>query len=229
MSVIIKALAAEPSLWQEIIEYIKQNYFAENYYENLNLGLLGSTSTLRNILFGLFLGIVIASFIIVFDKRVLGEFVRKLLKEECLSPDKAKKLSQLGFSDKSSIRNGVRRGNTLRSVVKCREEEEYYASLAEKRKEYEKQMEEDSSLPHFKETVYRVDPDEDHFYIPEEKKYSAEFRFEKKGTTWLGFFAVIVVGLILFFALLFVIPEIMKLLDELVGSFKSFGKGNILT
>ena len=114
---------------------------------------------------------------------------------------------------------------------KCREEEEYKASLAQKREEYERKREEDPTLPPFKESGYTVDPDEDHFYIPEEKKYSAEFRFEKKGTSWLGFVAVIVIAVIVFFVLLLVIPEILKLLDELAGGIKATasGKNNLLT
>ena len=230
---IVSALSAagEPSLWEAMLEYIEENYFAEVSYNNLGLGMLGSTATLRNILFGLLVGIVIASFIMVFDKRVLGSFVRKLLKEECLSPESAKRLCQLGFADKLTVRNSLRRGTTLRSVVRSREEEEYKASIEERRAEYEKKREEDPTLPPFKAAEYKIDPDEDHFYIPEEKKYSAEFRFEKKGPTWLGFAAVVVVAVVLFFVLLFVIPELMKLLDELVGGIKATagGRNNILT
>ncbi len=227
----VLAAAEDPTLWEAIVNYIEENYFSDVTYSNLGLGLFGSTATLRNILFGLLVGVIIASFIMVFDKRVLGAFVRKLLREECLSPESAKRLCQLGFADKLTVRNGVRRGTTLRSVVRSREEEEHKAAMAEKRAEYEKMREEDPSLPPFKETEYTVDPDEDHFYIPEEKKYSAEFRFEKKGTTWLGFAAVVAVAVILFFVLLFVIPELMKLLDELVGGIKATagGRNNILT
>ncbi len=219
----------EPSLWQEIWDYIYHNYFAPEavVFENLNMG-ADAMAMVRNIVFGLLVGVIIASLFIVIDKRILGEFVRKLLAEDCTSAEKAKRLSELDFATKYAIRNGVRRGNTLRSVVRCREEEEYNAKISEQRKKYEERRAEDKSLPPFKEVPYSVNPDEDHFYIPEEKKYSAEMRFEKKGTTWLGFAMVIVIAVIVFVILIFAIPEILKLVDSFAGSFGS-SNGNILT
>ena len=220
---------AEPSLWQEIWNYIYNNYFSPDavVFENLSFG-DNTAVTLRNIVLGLFVGIIAASLFIVIDKRVLGAFVRKLLREDCTSAEKAKRLYDLGFVTKYSIRNGVRRSSVLRSVVRCREEDEYYAALAEQKQSYEQKRAEDSTLPPFKEIPYRVDPDTDHFYIPEEKKYSAEMRFDKRGTTWIGFAMVIVVAIIGFAVLMFALPEILKLIDSFVGSF-SGQNGNILT
>ena len=79
-----------------------------------------------------------------------------------------------------------------------------------------------------RETEYRVDPDTDHFYIPEELAYTAERKFNKKGSGWLILILMIVISIFLFALLLFVIPEILSLLDELVGAMPD-GKGNILT
>ncbi len=221
--------AEEPSLWQEIWDYIYYNYFSPDavYFENLNID-GSSMATLRNLVFGLLVGVITASLFIVIDKRVLGAFVRKLLSEDCTSADKAKRLCELDFATKYVIRNGVRRGTTLRSVVRCREEEEYNAQIALQREKYEAMRAEDKSLPPFKEIPYEVNADEDHFYIPEEKKYSAEMRFEKKGTTWLGFALVIVISVIAFIVLIFALPEILKVVDSFVGSFGG-SNGNILT
>ncbi len=213
--------AEEPSFIKELWDYFYSTYLSGEslHFENLNFG-SGSMISLSGILFGLFVGIIVASFAMVIDKRVLGEFVRKLLSEECLSPESAKTLYELGYNRKYVIRNGVRRGTTLRSVVKCREEEEYNAQIAEQRAKYEERRKEDDSLPPFREAPYSVNADTDHFYIPEEKKYSAEMRFEKKGTSWFAFFVVILVCIIGFVALLFVLPELLELVDEFVGSFK---------
>ncbi|MBQ8140521.1 MAG: hypothetical protein IJ038_02365 [Clostridia bacterium] len=221
--------AAEPTLWQEIWDYIYGTYFSADsvYFENINFG-SGSMITIRNILFGLFVGVIIASVAIIIDKRILGNFVRSLLGAECLSPESAKTLEELGFASKYAIRNGVRRGINLRSVVKCREEEEYDAQIAEQRKLYEERRKNEKNLPAFKEIPYAVNPDTDHFYIPEEKKYSADMRFEKKGTTWLWLAIIIAASVVVFALLLFVIPELLKLTDSFVGSFNT-GSGNILT
>lgn len=210
-----------PSWIEKLWDSFYNTYLSEEalYFENLNLG-TGSMVSLRGIIFGVFVGIIIASFAILFDKRVLGEFVRKLLSEECLSPQSAKTLYELGYMRKYTIRNSVRRGTTLRSVVKCREEEEYNAQISEQREKYEEKRREDKSLPPFRAAPYSVNADTDHFYIPEEKKYSAEIRFEKKGSTWLGFFVLILVCIIGCVALLLVVPQILQLVDEFVGSFK---------
>ena len=208
----------QPTLWEEIWEYLYNAWFSPNalYLENINLG-TDPMAKVRMIVFGLFVGVVIASFVIVIDKRVLGKFIRKLLSEDCTSPDKAKSLYELGFGVNYTIRNSVRRGTTVRNVVRCVEEEEYIAKAEERRAEYEKKRAEESSLPAFKELEYKVNPDADRFYIPEAKKDAAAMRFEKKGTNWGILSLVIIISAICFLALLFLIPEILKLLDDLLG------------
>ena len=214
--------AEEPSFWAELWEAFYNTYFSADglYFENLNTG-KSSLVSLGGIIFGLFVGIMVASFAMVINKRVYGEFVRKLLYEECLSPESSKTLYELGYMRKYSIRNAVGHGTKLRCVIKCREEEEYYASLAEQRAEYEARRAEDKSLPRFREVPYKVNPNTDHFYIPEEKKYTAEMRFEDKGTNWLVLFAVAIVSIIGCIALLLVIPKILSLINDFMGMFNT--------
>ncbi len=223
------AESEKPSLWEEIWGYLYENYFSADsvYFENLNFG-GGTMINIRNIILGLFIGVIIASVIMIIDKRVLGSFVRSLIKEECLSPDSAKTLADLGFAAKYTIRNGVRRSTALRSVVRCREEEEFNSALEAQRAEYEERRKTETELPPFKEAVYRPNPDTDHFYIPEEKKYSADMRFEKKGTSWLTLVFIIIALIFIFAILLFAIPELLKLLDSFAGSFGNTNN-NILT
>ena len=66
-----------------------------------------------------------------------------------------------------------------------------------------------------------------HFYIPEKMRYSAEFKFEKKGSTWLGatFFAFLMIAVAI--AILVFLPKILELLNDFVGSFQST-RSNIL-
>ena len=208
----------DTTIWQDLWYYIYTNYIypEDVYYENLNLS-AGSMASLRNILFGLLLGLIIASFAMTFNKRVLGRFVRKILSFEATSPDSAKTLEEYGLNKNYLIRYWVRKGTNIRTVVKCREEEEYNASLREKMQEYEERRKEDPSLPRFKWVDYSVNADKDHFYIPEEKKYSAETRFEKRGSSWGALIFVTVISIVLFAVLLFVVPEILKLVDGFVG------------
>ena len=208
----------QPSLWEEIWEYLYNAWFSPDglYLENIDLG-TDPLSSVRTIVFGLFVGVIVASFIIVIDKRVLGKFIRKLLDEECTSPDKAKTLYELGFGVNYTIRNAVKRGTTVRNVVRCVEEEKYISETEERRAEYEKRREEDTSLPEFKDVPYKVNADIDSFYIPEAKKYTAAMRFEKKGTNWGVLVLIALISVVCFAVLVFLIPEILKLLDDLVG------------
>ena len=217
----ISFLSAEnSSFFGDLWEAFYNTYFSGDslYFENLNTG-TSSLVSLGGIIFGLFVGIIIASFAIVINKRVYGEFVRKLLYDECLSAESSKTLYELGYMRKYSIRNAVGHSTKLRCVIKCREEEEYYAALAEKKAEHEAKRAEDRSIPPFKEIPYKVDPNTDHFYIPEKKKYSAEMRFEDKGTSWGVLALIAVVAVVGCIALLFVIPNILQLVNEFMGMF----------
>ena len=211
------ALDREPTVWDEIWDALLHN---ETQYENLGNGMF-SLSSLRMIILGIFVGLALASFAAVFNKRVWGDFVRKLLYEECLSPESAKTLYDLGYGRNTTIRYGVRRGVNLRRVVRCREEEEYLRELEQKQAEYEEKRREDPSLPKFRAEPFCVSADEHHFYIPEEMKYMADVKFEKQGTTWLGaivFVFILAVGAVILFLTL---PYILNLLNDWFGAVRS--------
>ena len=87
-----------------------------------------SLVSFRNIVFAFFIGINIAAIMAIFDKRVLGDFARKLIREEALSPETAMTLSELGYYKNTAIRSSLRSGYTLRRVVRCVEEEQYNAA-----------------------------------------------------------------------------------------------------
>lgn len=208
----------DTTIWQDIWYFVYTNYIYPEkvYYENLNIS-PDVMVNLRNILFGFFFGLIIASVAMIFNKRVLGRFVRAILAKEAFSPETAKTLEEYGFGRNYLIRHGVRKGTNIRTVVKCREEEEYNAALKEKMLDYEEKRKADPSLPRFKWLDYSVNVEKDHFYIPEEKKYSAEMRFEKKGSSWISIIFVILISVVLFAVLLFIIPEILKLIDAMMA------------
>ena len=220
MSVYTQLASEDISLWKLLWQYFVDLFiYPENIaFDNLNMS-LDVMITVRNIIVGLFIGVIVASFMIVYTKRVLGGFVRKLLSDEIFSEQKAIRLAETGYVTNFSIRNALRKGNTLRCVVRCREEEEHKRMMAEAELVHAEQREKDPSMPPFVPNTYMVDPDADHFYIPEELKYQAEMRFDKRGTTWLAFIGVIIVTFILFCALMLVIPELLELIDALAGSF----------
>ncbi len=207
----------EMPLWKELWYYFYNTYInPTEYYENL--GADSSTMlSVRLMILGLFIGISIAAFAAVFNKRVLGEVVRRLLKAEALSPDRALTLAELGYSG-GIVGLAVKKSTSLRRVVKCREETEYDEKLSEKRKEYAERRKNGEKLPKFKEIPYKINTLTDSFYIPEDMKYMADVKFEKKGTTWLGAILTVVVLAILFVALMVALPQIFELLDDVAGS-----------
>ena len=205
-------------LIQELWQYFYNTYYQNDvYYGNLNLD-TGDMIMIKNILLGLFIGLSLAAFATVFNKRVLGNFVRKLLADEVLCAENAKTLAELGYDKKYAIRSAVGHSTNLRRVVKCREEEIYNAEIEEKRLSYEEQRKPDRSLRRFRSEPFHVDPLKHHFYIPEDMKYTADIKFEKKGTTLLGAILFVVIMAIAFVVLIVSLPGIFTVLDDFVGS-----------
>lgn len=198
------------------------DYFVENYLEServyYNLGL--STEILPMILLGLFAGAIIATFAVIYDNRVIGGFVRKMVAMGVVGKEKAATLRDLGTNERSSFARALRTSVGLRRVVHCIEEEEYYLELEKTREEYEKRRAEDQTLPKFKSIDYKFVGTE-HFYIPEDKRISAEVKFANRGIKMWLVPVVVVVSVVGFFGLMLLIPYILQLLDEMIGSFNS--------
>ena len=67
---------------------------------------------------------------------------------------------------------------------------------------------------------YKVDVLNDSFYIPEDKKYEAEIKFEKKGTSLGGAVFILILMIIVMAALLIALPTILEFIDGIVEGFK---------
>ena len=210
---------SEQPLIEELWEYFVDTYIKnETKYENLDFGGLFSVQTL---VIGLFLGLAAAGFLAVFNKQINGAFVERLMREGCMSPESAKTLPELDLADKLMLRYGVSHSVDLRRVVKCREEEDYEAESAKKADEYAEMCKTNPRLPKkFTPKPFKVDPDAHHFYIPEDMKYTAEIKFDRKGNSWLGAIIYAVVILVALVALIVFLPNILNLLDEFIGSLK---------
>lgn len=273
------------SLLSELFEYFKEKYFTPHLDDYSHLSV--SANMITTVTFGLFIGINIAALLAIFNKRVLGDFVRTLISHECFSPQKAKTLSELGFIKNSSVRGSLRSGVTLKRVVHCREEEEYYAELDAKRNDRKspppdtissesqssggnsaddasadlesaeigasdrrnlvppvvssppvqtgdvsgnahdaavnmtESSEPKTSALTFRETRYKIDLNTAHFYIPEELKYTADIKFDKKGTNILSYFVVLILSSALVLLAFRFIPNLLQSIDKLISSFYS--------
>ncbi len=208
----------EQSLLEELWYYFAENYLkTDRSYENLGLSET-SIISISNILLGIFIGIVLASFAMVYEKRVTGAFIRKLLTSGAVGRENAVTLDALGYAKRSSIFGSLRRSSVMRKLVKCAEETDFYDELDKKRTEYEKAREEDQSLPEFKSAPYKMTKN-DRFYIPCDKKSVAEKKFGAKDGSWWIIPIMIIISIIGFIALLYLIPNILELANAAVGAF----------
>ena len=185
-------------------------------YVNINV-YASEMKMICSLILGLCIGIIIAAFLSLFTKRTLGDFVRRVIEREALSPETAKTLDELDYFDKLIIRRAVAKSVSLRRVLRCREEEEFYAEQKIKREEHAKKRAEDRKIGKFKEVEYKIDPDRDHFFIPEDIKYTAEIKFDKKGATLRAAIATSVIVVIAFFAIMLALPEVLEFLDGIAA------------
>ena len=217
----LAAQKEEMSLLEELWTYFMEKYFSvrfEEYnYQNINLG-SNSLLSAQVIILSMFLGIIIASAIAMFQKRTLGDLVRALDRESINTPEKAMTLEQLGFIRNAAVKEALRRGTSLRRVIRCVEEDAY---LEAQQKVKDELAERDPTAAAKLKTVpYRYDFFNDHFYIPEEKMFGATSLFAKKGTDPLRFtFAVI--GCIVFASLVcLLLPDMLQMADNFIGILK---------
>ena len=143
------------------------------------------------------MGIILAAIATVFCRRIVGEFVRRLLKNEALSPEAGLTLLETGAFRSTVIRHELCRSAFLRKVVFCREEQEH---LNEKGKD----------------ATYKIDFTKDHFYIPEDLKYRAENRFSSKGSDWRSVVLTVVLVPVFVGLLCRFMPNILQLADSLI-------------
>lgn len=141
-------------------------------------------STLEKVIWALFVGIVIASFMLWYTKGYIGRVARALAKREIYSSDKAVTLSELGYDSFFFRRALTYKYSALRKVVYCTEE---------------------------KERLTRDDFKTAGFYIPEEQRNRAYFKYKGNNTTLPMVLIVIVAMFIVANLCVVYIPKILEL------------------
>jgi hypothetical protein len=215
---LICALTAktDTSFFEDVWNYLYSVYLnSEGSYENLGLEKMPLFS-IRLTVLGIFIGIIIACIAMAYHKKVLGAIVRKMIALEALSPEAAKTSEELGYKKNFLIKNALERSTSLRSVIKCVEEEEFLLAQAEAKAQQEQDGAESGKKRRFREREYVIDASKDRFYIPEEKRIRAEIKFEKKGSGWLATTVSIILVIVLFFAVLLVLPQVLTYIDKML-------------
>lgn len=213
------ALSDDESWFSTVVKAINEIFSLElDEYENLPLG-QNDAAQIRMIVVALFIGIFIACCLSIFNRRVLGEFVRSLIEENCSDTASAKTLYELGYMKNTAVRAAIKGGNTYRGVLRCVEQDEYNTAVEQRRGEYNaRAAASGEKMPPFKPVEYKIDFEKAHFYIPEEVQYPATVRFEKRGTNWPALVLMTVIGIVLLWVLLKVLPSLIGIVDGLAGS-----------
>ena len=185
----------------ELVAYFYETYFFIRFgaYDNFSIP-HQTASTINKIIPALVLGIIIAAVATVYCRRLVGSFVRTLIKKGALSPDAGVTLFETGAFRSMIVRRELCRGAFLRKVVFCREEQAFLAKNE-------------------KNATYKIDFTKDHFYIPEELKYRAEVRFSQKGSGWLTVVLTIILVPVFVGLLCRFMPNILQLVDSMITFF----------
>lgn len=171
------------------------------------------------IVWALFGGFVFASLLAVYNKRLIGGLVKRMISENALSPEKALTVTELGYGTDWFIKNALRKDEALLRFVSRvdapaadEEGEETNGDAANG------EVTNGDAKP--AATAKMIDFETARFYIPEEKKYKAEVRYAGKGTDFVAFGICIVIFAVAAFAAIFLIPDLIQLIDNFVGTFK---------
>ncbi len=205
----------EPSLIEELWEYLEGKYFSVDVgrYEHISIG-SGSLVTLQKIVLGIAIGLIIAAGMVCYDKNRLGAFVRKIVKEQALWPDKAKTLAELGFARNGGVKASLKSPNKLGKIIRCVEKEEYDRQVETARETY---MAEHGNDEGFFMPSYRINFETDRFYIPDEEHYRADIRYDNRGSGWRSFILVCIIAVVGAALVCFLLPDMLQLVDNMIG------------
>ena len=205
----------------ELWQYIYQKLFSTDlpYLENFKIQ-SNSLFSLRWMMIGLAVGAIIAAISTVYNKRYIGDFIRRLLYQQCYDAESAKTLAELEYSGVAGIRSAIRTGGSLSRWVRCAEEDEFYAEAERQREKFDEEHKDDKHPPKFKMPDFKRDCQTMHFYIPEDMKYKAEVKFEKDGASWFAAIVIAVISIVLCLAINYFLPEILVGVDNFISFLK---------
>lgn len=208
--------------WDGLLEAIR-DFFNPTLtgYTNFNFG-SGSIVNIHIIVFGIFIGVMIAAAYSIYTKKILGEFVRKLLAEDATCPENAKTLAELGFSKNLPVIHGLK-GYTLGRVVNSIEKDEYIENVKTMRENYEENRKaadkHGKRLPAFREPSFDKKVSECRYYIAEKNKYTAEMRFNANGSGYGTFFFVLLISIMCIVIIYAILPHLLAFTDAAISDF----------
>ena len=170
-------------IFRLIAQYFEENYFSSSLnadYENLNF--TGTVTTLLMIVGGICLGVLLASFIVVFERRVVGRFIRSLLAKGAKDAASALSLADLGLEKNGFIKRELSRVSVSRKLVSIVREDGSVSSYADEAAAFFDEAKGTESEPTVAEGELLPEEDREEADIPKRtaKAKLAGFFFEKK-------------------------------------------------
>lgn len=163
-----------------------------------------TTTSMEMVIWCMYIGLMLASVYMYYQKKVHGTFVRKLLEMGANDLDSAKTLHELGYSAHTPIRSALSSNSALRKLV-------WEAG--------DNYVENEAGVKiSARETP--MDVNTARFYIPEDNRIRAEIRYAQKGS---DIFMLIITALVfLMIAVLAVnyLPTLLGKLGELQNLFQ---------
>lgn len=163
--------------------------------------LTGTDMTLEIVLWSMFAGIVVASFVAVYNRRVVGKVVRELYARGAHYPCQAVTLAELGLERNIFILWALRSSGTLRRVVF--EFDPFSGNTDINAGRQKKRGEKNARL---------------RFYIPPEADERAETMYIREGTTIFTALLSIVLFVAIVLFCLAVIPGLVSMVESLSTS-----------
>ena len=192
------------SLWSELADYFYRTFIdpAFPYFYHLSNRMEGYTVVLA--IAAVFVGVLTAGTVYVYQKRVIGAFPRALIAADALSEENARTAQELGIKLGWAVRLSMRRRTSaLRKYVR------YVGQVDPTYEDYQKRRVGGAE---------QIDFESARFYVLPEKRIecSSRFNMEKTGTwgtvawAWGG-------GILLFFLVCSFLPRIMSVVDWVAG------------
>lgn len=173
--------------------------------------------TVETVIWALTAGLFVGCMASLYSKVYLGSIVRALLKNGALSKDSAVPFEKLGIRRNAVMKRALRDSSSLRKHVFVANPEE--AALPDNSSAAAKKIRKFFRGSEKKDTVY--DLSSVLLYIPGDKKYSAEVKYESSKNPYILIPAVLVLFALVFALLYFGMPKLLEMLDSLITTFKN--------
>ena len=175
-----------------------------------NLKFYNRIVTLKTVLWGIWAGFAAGLVITYYNKVYLGSLVRYLIENGIFSEDKALTTEETGIKHTWLLKRSLKNGSLLRKYISIANPEDTVKKVAQSpaseklRKVF---------LAHPEK--YSYDFDRMKLYIPEDKKYQAEARFEnKKKNPWTLIIWIASLTALAILVEYILLPDMLQMLDN---------------